>query len=86
MVKRNGKMLYEDITQKESEEKIIEENCYKSDHKGEIIVQARIIEKYMSKNKVNNMLKIAREMVREGIKVRGIKSCGLTIAELILKV
>lgn len=47
-----------------------------------MIVQARIIEKYILKNRVNNLLKIAREVNRERIKMRGIKSYGLAIAEL----
>lgn len=82
MIKKNGTMLYEDMTLKESEKKFIEEKCYKSDHKGEIIVQARIIEKYITKSTINNMIRIAREVNREGIKMRGIKRCGLATAEL----
>lgn len=66
----------------EGEEKKLEDKCFKSDHKGEITVQARIIEKYVSKNRMNNLLKIARETNKEKIKVKGIKSCGLAAAEL----
>lgn len=84
MVKRDGKFLYEDITRKEEEEKQKEigDILYKSDHRGEIIIQARIVEKFLSKNRVNNMLKIAREMAKERIIVKGIKQCGLSVAEL----
>lgn len=82
IVRRNGLMIYEDMARKEGEEKDNENTCFKSDHRGEIVVQARVMEKYVSKNKMNNMVKIAREMVREGIKVKEMKQCGLSVAEL----
>lgn len=60
MIKKNGR--HEDMTINEGEKRIIEEKCYKSNHKGDIIVQARIKEKYVTKSRTNNMIRIAREV------------------------
>lgn len=82
MVNRNGKMIYEDMVIGEGEKKNSEDKCYKSDHRGEILVQARIVEKYISRNRMSNLLKIAREVNKEKIKAKGIRSCGLAAAEI----
>lgn len=79
---RDGRMLYEDLVVNEGENKIIHETCYKSSHKGEIIVQAKIKDKYKAKSKAYNLVKIAREVCRTGIRIRGIKSCRFEIADL----
>lgn len=49
IVMRDGRMLYEDLVVNEGENKIIQETCYKSSHKGEVIVQAKIKDKYKTK-------------------------------------
>lgn len=75
-------MIYEDIPRKEGEDKDKEYDCFKSDHRGEIAVQARVVDKYVAKNKTSNMLKVAREIAREGIKLKELRHCGLSVAEL----
>lgn len=62
MVMRNGRMLYEDLVVNEGENRLIEETCYKSSHRGEIVVQAKVKEKYKSKCKTYNVIKIAKEI------------------------
>lgn len=79
---KNGRMLYEDMVLNEGENRLVEEKCYKSSHRGDILVQAKIKEKYKDKSKTNNMIKIAREVNRAGLRTRGIKSCGLAIADI----
>lgn len=82
MIRKNGRMLYEDMVLNEGENKIIEERCYKSNHRGDIIVQARIKEKYKAKSRTNNMIKLAREVSRAGLRMRGIKNCEIALADI----
>lgn len=84
LVKRNGVMFYEDEPNKENERKDREkeQECYKGDHKGEIVVQASVADKYKGNNRMANMLKIAREIAKEGIKIKELKQSGLATAEI----
>lgn len=59
MVKYKGKLSYEEDVMEKRKEGKQEENIFSTSHKGDIIVEANIKNKYKSKSKVQYVVKIA---------------------------
>lgn len=59
-----------------------EEQRFKSNHSGDIIIEANVINKFKSKNRTCNTIKIASRINRTGIRVEKIKNIGFNRSEI----